>query len=80
MTGYDPDNPRAYQMVDWPGFYHNGACGFSFADGHAEVHKWLDARTTPPIHKLVNGVTQSNNKDIGWLQDHMSGKVLNPTR
>jgi prepilin-type processing-associated H-X9-DG protein len=19
---------------------HNGACGFAFADGHSEVHKW----------------------------------------
>src|SRR5207253_6884067 len=20
--------------------YHNGACGFAFSDGHAEIHKW----------------------------------------
>ncbi|MBI3416107.1 MAG: type II secretion system protein [Verrucomicrobia bacterium] len=78
MTGYDPDNPRAYNMVDWPASYHNSACGFSFADGHAEVHKWVDGRTRPALNKL--GGTQSNNKDIGWLQDHTSGKVLNPTR
>jgi prepilin-type N-terminal cleavage/methylation domain-containing protein/prepilin-type processing-associated H-X9-DG protein len=25
---------------DLPASYHNGACGFSFADGHAEVHSW----------------------------------------
>jgi len=25
---------------DIPGSNHGGACGFSFADGHAEVHKW----------------------------------------
>jgi prepilin-type N-terminal cleavage/methylation domain-containing protein/prepilin-type processing-associated H-X9-DG protein len=25
---------------DVPGSYHNGACGFSFADGHAEIKKW----------------------------------------
>jgi prepilin-type processing-associated H-X9-DG protein len=23
-------------------FLHNGACGFSFADGHAEIRKWID--------------------------------------
>jgi prepilin-type processing-associated H-X9-DG protein len=23
--------------------YHNGACGFSFVDGHAEIKKWLSA-------------------------------------
>jgi prepilin-type N-terminal cleavage/methylation domain-containing protein/prepilin-type processing-associated H-X9-DG protein len=25
---------------DLPATYHNGACGFAFADGHAEVHKF----------------------------------------
>ena len=25
---------------DTPASYHNGACGFSFADGHAEIKKW----------------------------------------
>ena len=25
---------------DVPASYHNGACGFSFADGHAEIKKW----------------------------------------
>ena len=25
---------------DLPASYHGGACGFSFADGHAEIHKW----------------------------------------
>jgi prepilin-type N-terminal cleavage/methylation domain-containing protein/prepilin-type processing-associated H-X9-DG protein len=25
---------------DAPASYHNGACGFSFADGHAEIKKW----------------------------------------
>src|SRR5205823_4636188 len=25
---------------DVPASYHNGACGISFADGHAEIRKW----------------------------------------
>jgi prepilin-type N-terminal cleavage/methylation domain-containing protein/prepilin-type processing-associated H-X9-DG protein len=33
-------NPHAWTWVDMPSTYHNGACGFSFADGHAEIHKW----------------------------------------
>src|SRR5207247_6548351 len=28
-----------------PANYHNGACGFSFADGHAEIRKWKDPDT-----------------------------------
>ena len=27
-------------FVDYPSPMHRGACGFSFADGHAEIHKW----------------------------------------
>ena len=27
--------------IDAPGTYHNGGCGFAFADGHSESHLWL---------------------------------------
>jgi len=43
MDGY-PDRPTRRNIVDYPSSYHNGAGGFSFADGHAEIHRWLDAR------------------------------------
>jgi prepilin-type N-terminal cleavage/methylation domain-containing protein/prepilin-type processing-associated H-X9-DG protein len=33
-------NPRNNGWVDLPATYHNGACGFAFADGHSEIHKW----------------------------------------
>lgn len=26
--------------IDVPGTYHNSGCGFAFADGHSEAHKW----------------------------------------
>jgi len=32
-----------------PASYHNGACGFSFADGHSETKKWRDAKTKQPV-------------------------------
>jgi prepilin-type N-terminal cleavage/methylation domain-containing protein/prepilin-type processing-associated H-X9-DG protein len=28
------------EIVDWPTYMHRGACGFSFADGHSEMHAW----------------------------------------
>ncbi|MCC6231931.1 MAG: type II secretion system protein [Verrucomicrobiales bacterium] len=28
------------RWIDLPANYHNNACGFSFADGHAEIKKW----------------------------------------
>lgn len=64
-------------MVDFPASYHNGACGFAFADGHSEIHKWLDARTKPPVKydaKLPLGVSQPNNPDIWWLVQRTSVK------
>ena len=33
-------DPNVNNWQDRPASYHNGAAGFSFADGHAEVHKW----------------------------------------
>ena len=41
-TGNQPgDSPGVSSIIDYPANYHNGACGFSFADGHADIHKWL---------------------------------------
>jgi prepilin-type N-terminal cleavage/methylation domain-containing protein/prepilin-type processing-associated H-X9-DG protein len=39
--GYFINNPEATAWQDIPASYHNGACGFSFADGHSEIKKWL---------------------------------------
>ncbi len=65
---------RTTRWVDMPASYHNKAAGFSFADGHSEIHKWLDPRTMPEVvHRYnlgnMNGL-QPNNLDIKWLQDH----------
>jgi prepilin-type N-terminal cleavage/methylation domain-containing protein len=74
MHGY-PNNPAQYGFTeDLPGMYHNLACGFSFADGHSEIKRWIDPRTTPPLIKNfaapTDPVPSPNNKDVAWLQDH----------
>ncbi len=33
-------DPGPGRVIDFPANYHNRACGFAFADGHAEIHKW----------------------------------------
>jgi prepilin-type N-terminal cleavage/methylation domain-containing protein/prepilin-type processing-associated H-X9-DG protein len=38
--GYFINNPTVSSWQDLPASYHNGACGFSFADGHSEIKKW----------------------------------------
>jgi len=74
MAGY-PDRPSQWQIVDYPASYHNRAGGFSFADGHSEIKKWLDPRTCPPLQKrdldLVSNRTKfgANNADVFWMQD-----------
>jgi hypothetical protein len=75
MNGYDPVNPSLWTLGDMPGMYHNRAGGFSFVDGHSEIKKWLDPRTTPPLAPAgtlldVNSAWGNNNKDAYWLQDH----------
>jgi prepilin-type N-terminal cleavage/methylation domain-containing protein/prepilin-type processing-associated H-X9-DG protein len=72
MTGYDPMQPNSWGWTeDIPGYYHNRGCGFSFADGHSELHKWLDPRTTPPYDPSnQNSLPSPRNKDVYWVQDH----------
>ncbi len=73
MSGYNPLNPTAYTWSqDMPAFYHGGACGFSFCDGHAELHKWRDARTMPPIQfgsYIDSDVPPPRNLDVAWFQE-----------
>ncbi|MHB8524234.1 MAG: type II secretion system protein [Limisphaerales bacterium] len=83
MTGYDPPNPRAFQLVDFPASYHNRAGGFGFADGHAEIHQWKDPRTYPILKKgqsLSLGQSTPGNQDVDWLQQRTSSKVFGATR
>jgi len=66
----------ASQLIDVPGSYHHGACGFGFADGHAEIKKWKDPRIALPVKRQTIGVrTQTpNSADILWLQDRTTAK------
>ncbi|MHB8520898.1 MAG: type II secretion system protein [Limisphaerales bacterium] len=78
MTGFDPANPAGIILVDYPASYHNGAAGLNFADGHSEIKKWLDPRTTPKLRKgmdLQLNVGSPRNVDIQWLQERTTGKV-----
>ena len=75
MDGYSATAPNGalYGFFDLPGIYHAGACGFSFADGHSEIKKWLDARTRPPLvpnGQVADGFSSPRNVDVAWLQDH----------
>jgi hypothetical protein len=47
--GYFINNPQFNSWQDLPASYRNGACGFSFADGHSEIKKWLSWRSKFPV-------------------------------
>jgi len=50
ISGHDSN-----QWDDTPGSYHGGACGFSFADGHAEIHKWKSQTSIYPVQVISSG-------------------------
>ena len=66
--------------IDQPAAYHNGACAFAYADGHASLHKWLSPNDFAPLNWDVEqtqkpsstSVKQSGNADYLWLASHTS--------
>ncbi|HEX7862113.1 MAG TPA: type II secretion system protein [Verrucomicrobiae bacterium] len=62
----------ATSTPDAPAAYHNGACGFAFADGHSEIKKWkgsyLRKRAQGGVvgvnYQPFNGITSPGGKDV----------------
>jgi prepilin-type N-terminal cleavage/methylation domain-containing protein/prepilin-type processing-associated H-X9-DG protein len=71
MIGW-PNEPGRWGFYDLPGSYHGRAGGFSFVDGHAEIHVWRDNRTMPPLVYdgfVLDHLSSPDNRDIAWLQE-----------
>ncbi len=67
------------RIIDFPASFHNGACGFAFGDGHAEIKKWMDKRTKVPASfdgriSMQLNVASPNNPDVAWMQDRSSAR------
>jgi prepilin-type N-terminal cleavage/methylation domain-containing protein/prepilin-type processing-associated H-X9-DG protein len=66
---------------DTPASYHNGACAFSFADGHAEIHKWKSSTSKYPVTFTYANFTVPFDtlglQDFQWYKDH-TGYTLIP--
>jgi len=72
-------NAALPEMADCPANYHNGAGSFSFADGHAEIHKWRLPQYWPPVRQ-VNTTTQFNTEppagpDNQWMLQHSTARL-----
>ena len=69
------DQKGSAQIIDMPANFHNGACGFSFVDGHAEVHKWIgskikNSRVRYVIMPLPVGAAGDSWVDVQWMKEN----------
>jgi len=76
----DPGYPQGSEKWrDLPASYHNNACDFSFADGHSEIHKWLETsgngKTTWPVTQTTTKpwttFTAGISRDYEWMDSGM---------
>jgi prepilin-type processing-associated H-X9-DG protein len=60
----------------YPASWHNGGAAFAFADGHAELHHWVDSRTRRPLDEdmrfgadgTAKLIPSPHNPDVHWLR------------
>jgi prepilin-type N-terminal cleavage/methylation domain-containing protein/prepilin-type processing-associated H-X9-DG protein len=66
------DSPGS--IVDYPTTTHNNACGFSFIDGHAEIHKWVDKMKSIKVTYTPGNIGRNdwgaNERDTMWMRKH----------
>jgi prepilin-type N-terminal cleavage/methylation domain-containing protein/prepilin-type processing-associated H-X9-DG protein len=83
-----PQTANSGNIVDGPASYHNGACGYSFADGHAEIKRWQGDKTSTkkPVTRVAGAANQlpanAKNKgiaDLHWMCENTTvDKNANP--
>ena len=73
------DAPGTAKIIDFPANYHNGACGFSFADGHAEIKKWVGSKILnaqvvqgSDSHMTLNVAAGDSWVDARWMAENTS--------
>ncbi len=64
-------------IVDYPAVYHGGhSTAFAFADGHAEIHKWLGSTIVHCPKGLPSGGANKSAgdsaQDVNWLTQNTS--------
>ncbi len=67
-------NPDVNNWQDRPASYHNGAAGFSFADGHAEIRKWLSDSSIYPVnfeYGAPKPFDDAGRRDMAWYAERI---------
>ncbi len=60
------------QFFHFPATHHNRGGVLSFADGHAEAHRWRDPRTIRTAAlgvKIGHDIVSPGNRDLAWIQE-----------
>jgi len=80
--GWNIMNPNTdASWVDLPASYHNGGCGYSFADNHAEIKMWKDPipKTEPVRESSRNGFANRGKRngynDYWWVIERSTSKL-----
>ncbi len=70
------NNPSLW-VNDLPASYHNRACGFGFADGHAELHKWREPQTCARVTQSSHGgfPAAPNSLDLKWILERATAPI-----
>jgi prepilin-type processing-associated H-X9-DG protein len=79
----DPITDTSANWIDHPSSLHGGGCGFTFADGHAVIHKWRDSqwktvlRYTPMFtngwgQTAISDSSKQRTVDMRWIAEHTS--------
>jgi len=68
------ENPN---WIDWPAYFGTGTAALAFADGHAEIRKWLSGET-----KVTNGnvgqrapKTDKGKADRTWISERTTARI-----
>ncbi|MBL9176265.1 MAG: type II secretion system protein [Verrucomicrobiales bacterium] len=63
--------------IDWPATFANNGAALAFADGHAEVHKWISNETkVPPSGPAqASPKTAAGRTDRQWISDRTTARI-----
>jgi len=75
--GMEADDAGGPAWIDTPGSYHNGGCGFAFADGHSESHRWSSAnqKIFGAGPKQIDPDHVQDRADWKWMQERTSARA-----
>jgi prepilin-type N-terminal cleavage/methylation domain-containing protein len=74
--GWEIMNPTDLNnWVDLPASYHINACGFTFADGHSEIKRWIEKTTAQRVqYRQYNGFSAPGSRDIRWIIERSTAR------